>query len=87
MANHKSAKKRIKTNEKRRVRNKASMSALKTLTKKIHDSKEKENAEVNLKEAISFIDKSVSKGRLHKNTAGRRKSSLTKFVNKLQAEK
>jgi small subunit ribosomal protein S20 len=87
MANHKSAKKRIKTNEKRRVRNKASMSALKTLTKKIHDPKEKENAEVNLKEAISFIDKTVSKGRLHKNTAARRKSSLTKFVNKLQAAK
>ena len=87
MANHKSAKKRIKTSEKRRVRNKASMSALKTITKKIHDSKEKENAEVILKEAISFIDKTVSKGRLHKNTGARRKSSLTKFVNKLQAVK
>ena len=45
MANHKSAKKRIRTNERRRVRNKASMSTLKTLTKKLYDPKEKENAE------------------------------------------
>ena len=87
MANHKSAKKRIKTNEKRRVRNKASISSLKTLTKKLYDPKEKENAEVNLKETISFIDKTISKGRLHRNTGARKKSALTKFVNKLQAEK
>ncbi|MBL1214213.1 MAG: 30S ribosomal protein S20 [Ignavibacteriae bacterium] len=87
MANHKSAKKRIRTNERRRVRNKASMSSLKTLTKKVYDSKEKANAEVNLKEAISFIDKTVSKGRIHKNTAARRKSALTRFVNKLEADK
>ena len=87
MANHKSAKKRIRTNERRRVRNKASMSSLKTLTKKVYDSKEKANAEANLKEAISFIDKTVSKGRIHKNTAARRKSALTRFVNKLEADK
>jgi small subunit ribosomal protein S20 len=63
------------------------MSSLKTLTKKVYDSKEKANAEVNLKEAISFIDKTVSKGRIHKNTAARRKSALTRFVNKLEADK
>lgn len=87
MANHKSAKKRIRTNERRRVRNKAALSTLRTLTKKVYDSKEKANAEVNLKEAVSYIDKTVSKGRLHKNTAARRKSALTKYVNKLEAAK
>ncbi len=87
MANHKSAKKRIRTNERRRVRNKASMSTLKTLTKKLYDPKEKENAEVNLKETVSFIDRTISKGRIHRNTGARKKSTLTKYVNKLLAEK
>ncbi|MBU1677517.1 MAG: 30S ribosomal protein S20, partial [Bacteroidetes bacterium] len=39
--------------------------------------------EVTLKEAVSFLDKAVGKGRMHKNTAARRKSSLTKYVNGL----
>jgi len=85
MAHHKSAKKRIRQSEKQRVRNQASISKMKTLIKKVHASKEKATAEVTLKEAISFIDKSVSKGRLHKNTAARRKSSLTRHFNSLTA--
>ena len=85
MAHHKSAKKRIRQNERRRVRNQAAHSKMKTLIKKVHSTKEKASAEAALKEAVSYIDKSVSKGRLHKNTAGRRKSSLTKYVNSLEA--
>jgi small subunit ribosomal protein S20 len=54
--------------------------------KKVHTTEDKAAAEVALKEAVSFIDKAVSKGRLHKNTAARRKSSLTRHVNKLGAE-
>jgi len=83
MAHHKSAKKRIRQTEKKRVRNQAALSKMKTLIKKVHASQEKATAEVTLKEAISFIDKSVSKGRLHKNTAGRRKSALTRHFNSL----
>jgi len=86
MAHHKSAKKRIRQNAKRRVRNQATLSKMKTLMKKVHSSTDKTEAEVTLKEAVSFIDKAVSKGRLHKNTAARRKSSLTRHVNKLGAE-
>ena len=85
MANHKSAKKRIRQSERRRVRNQAAQTKMKTLIKKVHNATEKAAAEVNLKEAVSFIDKSVSKGRLHKNTAARKKSSLTRHVNKLEA--
>jgi len=84
MANHKSAKKRIRTSEKRRLMNKEANSKMKTLIKKVKDQTEKTVAEPILKEAISFIDKNVSKGRLHKNTAARRKSSLTRFVNGLK---
>jgi small subunit ribosomal protein S20 len=84
MAHHKSAKKRIRTNERKRLRNQAAMSKVKTLVKKVHGSENKDDAEKNLKEAVSYIDKNVTKGRLHKNTAARKKSSLTKFVNGLK---
>lgn len=84
MAHHKSAKKRIKTSEIRRKRNKADLSKINTLMKKVHGSEKKADAETTLKEAVSFIDKSVSKGRLHKNTASRRKSQLTRYVNSLK---
>ena len=85
MAHHKSAKKRIRTNERRRVRNQAAMSKIKTLVKKVHSSENKSDAETNLKEAVSYIDKNVTKGRLHKNTAARKKSALTKFVNNIKS--
>lgn len=84
MAHHKSAKKRIKTNEIRRQRNKADMSKLTTLVKKVHSAETKTSAEPLLKETVSFIDKIISKKRLHKNTGGRTKSRLTKFVNALK---
>lgn len=84
MAHHKSAKKRIRVSAKRRIDNQAALSKVKTLIKKVHVSENKESAEINLKEAVSFIDKTVSKGRMHRNTASRRKSSLTKFVNSLK---
>ena len=86
MANHKSAKKRIRTSEKRRVRNKASISKIKTLMKKVFDSSEKVVGEENLKEAVSFLDRTVLKGRLHKNNVARKKSQLTKFVNGLETK-
>ncbi|MCZ7602050.1 MAG: 30S ribosomal protein S20 [Melioribacteraceae bacterium] len=84
MANHASAKKRARQNETRRIRNKAIKSKVNTLVGKVLDSTEKEQAEVVLKSAVSAIDKAASKGKLHKNTAARKKARLTKFVNKLE---
>ncbi len=86
MAHHKSAKKRIRQNEVRRLRNKAALNEIKTLMKKVKNATTKEDAEKFLKEAVSKIDKNVSKGRLHKNTAARRKSQITRFVNNFKAE-
>jgi small subunit ribosomal protein S20 len=86
MAHHKSAKKRIRQNEVRRLRNKAALHEIKTLIKKVRTAETKEDAEKFLKEAVSTIDKNVSKGRLHKNTAARRKSQLTRFVNNFEAK-
>ena len=86
MAHHKSAKKRIKVSEKRRQINKASISKSRTLVKKVLETKDKTEAAVALKDAVSYLDKTVSKGRLHKNTVARKKSQLAKHVNKLAAK-
>jgi small subunit ribosomal protein S20 len=87
MAHHKSAKKRVRSTKKREVRNKAALSKVKTLVKKVLGSDDTENAQVTLKEAVSALDKTASKGRMHKNTVARKKSALTKHVNKLAAAK
>ena len=83
MANHASAVKRARQNETRRVRNKAIKSKVTTLVNKVLDSEEKEQGEVILRKAVSEIDRATSKGKLHKNTAARKKARLTKHVNKL----
>jgi small subunit ribosomal protein S20 len=86
MANHKSAKKRIRSNEKKRVMNKNNASKIKSTMKKVLDSKKPEEAEKIYKEAVALLDKSATRGRIHKNTAARKKSQLTKYVNGLSAE-
>lgn len=90
MANIKSAKKRILTAERNYERNVAFRSAIKTAVKKVvvlAQAKEKDQAAINtaLSAAYKLCDKAVSKGILHKNTAARTKSRLTKAVNKLMA--
>ncbi len=87
MAQHKSAKKRVRSTKKRAERNKIALSKVKTLTKKVVDEKDPLKAQTILKETVAFLDKTVSKGRMHKNTVARRKSALTKHVNKLTAAK
>lgn len=87
MAQHKSAKKRVRSDKKRTERNKAALSKVRTLTKKVVDEKDPAKAQAILQEAVAFLDKTASKGRMHKNTVARRKSTLTKHVNKLTAVK
>ena len=87
MAHHKSAKKRVRSTKKRQIRNKAALSKVKTLVKKVYDTEDPVKGQEYLKEATAFLDKTVSKGRIHKNTAARKKSSITLHVNKLTATK
>ena len=84
MANHKSAKKRIRTNEKRRVRNKITSTRIKSTIKKVLGAEKIEDAERDYKEAIALLDKSATQGKIHRNNAARKKSQLTKHVNGLQ---
>ena len=86
MANIKSQIKRIKTNEKARVRNKSVRSALKTAVRRVRtavDAGDKDTAVTELQVASRSLDKAVSKGVLHKNQAANRKSALAQRVNSL----
>ncbi len=90
MANIKSAKKRILVAERNHQRNMAFKSAIKTAVKNtLTLAKAKEQDQEAIKNALSqaykLCDKAVSKGILHKNTASRKKSRLTKAINKLMA--
>ena len=87
MASHKSAKKRIRTSERRRITNKINDSKIKTLVKKTLASKDKNEIEKLYKEAVSFIDKNTTRGNLHRNTASRKKSTLSRHLKKVTARK
>jgi len=84
MASHKSAKKRIRTNERKREVNQKIESGIKTLYKKTLKTTDLAEAEKNYKEAVSFIDKSSIKGKIPRNTASRKKAALTRHLNSLQ---
>ena len=87
MANIKSQIKRIGTNEKARVRNASAKSAVRTSIKKVRlavEAKDLAKAEEALRAAERLIDKSVSDGIQHKNTASRQKGELQRLVNSLK---
>ena len=82
---HKSALKRAKQSEKKRLRNKAVLSTLKTMVKKVvtsAEARETQDIKENLRLATAYIDKVAGKGLIHKNKARRIVSRLTTRVNK-----
>ena len=86
MANHKSAEKRVRQNEKRNAINRANRSKVRTQIKKLRaalGAHDKSASTELLNPTISVIDKAVNKGIIHKNTAARYKSRLTKHVSEL----
>ncbi|MEC5198406.1 small subunit ribosomal protein S20 [Arthrobacter sp. PL16] len=86
MANIKSQKKRILTNEKARQRNNSVRSELKTAIRAVNTAVEgadKDAAATALQAASRKLDKAVSKGVLHRNNAANRKSAISKKVNAL----
>lgn len=86
MANIKSQIKRNRQNEKRRLRNKAVRSELKTRTKNAEQAAETgENLEEATRLAMKRIDKAATKGVIHKNKAARDKSRLAKRLAKISA--
>jgi small subunit ribosomal protein S20 len=84
MAQHKSAVKRIRSSARRKIRNTAQESALKTVVKKVRQEKDKTKANAALKEAVSLLDKLAQKRVIHPNKASNQKSKLTRLVNAIK---
>lgn len=86
MANHKSAIKRAKQNENRRLANKAVKTRVKGMVKAVRqamEAKEAEQAAEALDQAIPVIDKAASKGVIHRKTASRKISRLARHVSRM----
>ena len=83
MANHKSALKRIRSNEVKRERNKYQHKTTRTWIKRLKASENKDDASSLLKETQSKLDRLVKKNIIHKNKAANLKSKLSKFVDSL----
>ena len=83
MANHKSAKKRAKQSQVRRLRNRSVKTSLKNLEKNLHAAKDanSDNKDELMRKTQSAIHKAAKKGVLHKKTASRKISRLFKFMN------
>jgi small subunit ribosomal protein S20 len=86
VANIKSQIKRNRQNEKRRLRNKAVKSSLKTAIRKFNEATaagNADNAATLMRDASRKLDKAVSKGVIHKNQAANRKSAISKRLQSL----
>jgi small subunit ribosomal protein S20 len=84
LANHKSAEKRARQNERRRIRNKAVKTRIKHVTKEVRQASgeaSRDEALAKLQAAQSVVDKALKKGVIHKKTAARKISRLSKLVN------
>jgi small subunit ribosomal protein S20 len=83
MANHKSAEKRIRANELKRVRNRYQHKTTRTVIKKLKGTTVKSDAQALLKQVSAMIDKLAKKNIIHWKKAANQKSKLSRFVGKI----
>lgn len=83
MAHHKSSKKRIRQDEKKRDRNRYYKKTARTAIKTLRELEDKADAEKFLPKVISMIDKLAKKNTWHKNKASNLKSELMHFVGRM----
>jgi small subunit ribosomal protein S20 len=83
MANHKSAIKRIRSNNAKRITNRYYAKTTRNAIKKLRDTETKTEAGTLLPKVVAMIDKLAKKSVIHKNKASNLKSKLTKRVNTL----
>jgi len=83
LATHKSALKRVRQNEKRRLRNQMNKTRVKNIVKKTRQSagESPEQTQASLKEAMRVINKAANKGAIHPKTASRKIARLSRFLN------
>ena len=80
MANHKSALKRIRSNEAKRLRNRYQHKTTRTYVSRLKGTTDRKEAEELYKTVSSMLDKLVKKNIIHKNKAANNKSKLAKYV-------
>ncbi len=83
MANHKSALKRNRQNEVRRLHNRYYMKSMRNAVRKFRSLENKKEATEQLPKLYTMIDKLAKRSMIHKNNAANLKSSITKFANGL----
>ena len=83
MANHKSALKRIRSNEAKRLRNRYQHKTTRTFIKRLRSTSDKSEPQELLKTVIAMLDKLAKRNIIHKNKAANLKSKLTKLVSSL----
>ena len=83
MANHKSALKRIRSSETKRLRNRYQHKTTRNAIKKLRETTEKKEAEKLFPDVVSMVDKLAKNNIIHDNKAANIKSKLAKFVNEL----
>jgi len=83
MANHKSAIKRIRQTETRKLRNRYYARTMRNAIKQLRGMTDKAEATFQLPSVLSIIDKNAKRSIIHKNKAGNLKSKLTKVVSTL----
>jgi len=82
MPHHKSAAKRVKTNEKARLRNAAAKTRMRTALNAVRAAATRAAAEAALRQAVSILDRTAAKGIIRKDTASRYKARLALFAAK-----
>ena len=85
MAHHKSALKRIRQNDKRRLENRYYKKSTRTAIKNLRELKDKAEAEKFLPKVVSMIDRLAKRGNIHRNKAANLKSGLMRHVNSIAA--
>ena len=83
MANHKSALKRIRSNDAKKLRNRYQHKTTRTFIKRLKETTDKTAAQELLNTVIGMIDKLAKRNIIHNNKAAHNKSKLTKMVNSL----
>ncbi|MGB3184108.1 MAG: 30S ribosomal protein S20 [Cyclobacteriaceae bacterium] len=83
MANHKSAIKRIRSNNAKRLKNRYQAKTTRTYIKRLRNTEDKSEAQELFKKVSGMIDKLAKNNVIHKNKASNNKSKLAKYVNSL----
>lgn len=83
MANHQSARKRIRANEAKHLRNRYQLKTCRTAIKQLKKTKDKQQAGALLKTIVAMLDKCALRHIIHKNKAANTKSKLAQHINRL----